>query len=129
LARNQDNVSDRGNMSIRGLLFQWASTIKIQLSMLSSTKRTSSSSHWKLICSCYDKNQLLQTTRTLHHTYNVPTMTHWCRCRPNTTKTIRICCSKQLVPFITLIMYGMIMSCINGSLSVKEMFFYTVSIS
>ena len=29
--RNQDNVSEWGNMSIRGLLFQWASTIKIQL--------------------------------------------------------------------------------------------------
>jgi hypothetical protein len=28
LARNQDNVSEWGDMSIRGLLFQWASTIK-----------------------------------------------------------------------------------------------------
>ena len=34
LARNQDNVSPWGYMSIQGLLFQWASTIKIQLSML-----------------------------------------------------------------------------------------------
>jgi hypothetical protein len=34
LARNQDNVSEWGHMSIRGLLFQWASTIKIQLSVL-----------------------------------------------------------------------------------------------
>ena len=34
LARNQDNVSEWGNMSIRGLLFQWVSTIKIQLSVL-----------------------------------------------------------------------------------------------
>jgi hypothetical protein len=34
LARNQDNVSEWGNMSIRGLLFQWPSTIKIQLSVL-----------------------------------------------------------------------------------------------
>jgi hypothetical protein len=34
LARNQDNLSEWRNMSIRGLLFQWASTIKIQLSML-----------------------------------------------------------------------------------------------
>jgi hypothetical protein len=34
LARNQDNVSEWGDMSIRGLLFQWASTIKIQLSVL-----------------------------------------------------------------------------------------------
>jgi hypothetical protein len=34
LDRNQDNVSEWSDMSIRGLLFQWASTIKIQLSML-----------------------------------------------------------------------------------------------
>ena len=34
LARNQENVSDWADMSIRGLLFQWASTIKIQLSVL-----------------------------------------------------------------------------------------------
>jgi hypothetical protein len=29
LTRNQDNVSEWGNMYIRGLLFQWASTIQI----------------------------------------------------------------------------------------------------
>ena len=34
LARNQDNVSECGGMSIRGLLFQWASTVTIPLSML-----------------------------------------------------------------------------------------------
>jgi ABC-type proline/glycine betaine transport system substrate-binding protein len=34
LAWNQDNVSEWGEMSIRGLLFQWASIIKIQLSVL-----------------------------------------------------------------------------------------------
>ena len=34
LARNQDNVSEAGDMSIRGLLLQRASTIKIQLSVL-----------------------------------------------------------------------------------------------
>ena len=33
-ARNQDNVSEWGNMSIHGLLFQWANTIKIQPSVL-----------------------------------------------------------------------------------------------
>jgi hypothetical protein len=34
LARNQNNVSDWSDMSTRGLLFQWASTIKkIQLSV------------------------------------------------------------------------------------------------
>ena len=34
LAKKQDNVSEWGNMSIPGLLFQWVSTIKIQLSVL-----------------------------------------------------------------------------------------------
>ena len=34
LARNRADVSEWGNMSIRGLLFQWASAMKIQLSML-----------------------------------------------------------------------------------------------
>ena len=34
LARNQNNVSEWSDMPTRGLLFQWASTIKIQLSML-----------------------------------------------------------------------------------------------
>ena len=33
-AWNQDNVSECGDMFIRGLLFQWASTIQIQLSVL-----------------------------------------------------------------------------------------------
>jgi hypothetical protein len=31
---NHDNASDWSDMSTRGLLFQWASTIQIQLSML-----------------------------------------------------------------------------------------------
>jgi hypothetical protein len=34
LARNQDNVPEWGYMSIRGLLLQWARTMKIQLSLL-----------------------------------------------------------------------------------------------
>jgi hypothetical protein len=34
LARNQDNVSEWGDMSIRGLLFQRANTITIQLIVL-----------------------------------------------------------------------------------------------
>ena len=34
LARHQDNVSVWGDMSIHGLFFQWASTIKIQLNVL-----------------------------------------------------------------------------------------------
>jgi hypothetical protein len=42
LTRNRNNVSKWSDMSTRGLLFQWASTIRIQLSVLSSTKRPSS---------------------------------------------------------------------------------------
>jgi hypothetical protein len=34
IGMDQDNVSDWGEMSIHRLLFQWASTIKIQLSVL-----------------------------------------------------------------------------------------------
>jgi hypothetical protein len=34
LAQNQDNVSQWANMSIHGLLSQWAGTIKIQLEVL-----------------------------------------------------------------------------------------------
>ena len=34
LARNRDNVSEWDDMSTRRLLFQWTSTIKIQLRML-----------------------------------------------------------------------------------------------
>ena len=38
LARNQNNVSEWSDMSTRGPLYQWASTIKIQLSMLVENK-------------------------------------------------------------------------------------------
>jgi hypothetical protein len=34
LAQNQNNVSEWSDMSTLGLLYQWASTIKIQLSVL-----------------------------------------------------------------------------------------------
>jgi hypothetical protein len=34
LDRNQNNVSEWGDMFIRGLLSQWSSTMKIQLSVL-----------------------------------------------------------------------------------------------
>ena len=33
-ARNQDEVSEWSDMSTHGLLFQWASSVKIQLSVL-----------------------------------------------------------------------------------------------
>ena len=58
LAWNQNNVSEWSDMSTCGLLFQWASTIKIQLSG-SRTKQTSLSSHWKLICSRHDIAELV----------------------------------------------------------------------
>ena len=45
MALNQNNVSKWGDMSISGLLFQWA--IKIQLTCFSSTKPTSP--HHRLI--------------------------------------------------------------------------------
>jgi hypothetical protein len=38
LARNQNNVSEWSDISTSGLLFQWASTIKIQLSVLVENK-------------------------------------------------------------------------------------------
>jgi hypothetical protein len=46
--------------------FQWASTIIIQQTCWSSTKQTSSSSHWKLTCSCrhISENLLSKTTIT-----------------------------------------------------------------
>jgi len=37
-AGNQDNVSEWGDISTRGLLFQWASTIKLQLNVLAQYK-------------------------------------------------------------------------------------------
>jgi hypothetical protein len=61
--QNQDNVSEWGDMSISGLLFQWASIIKIQLWCWSSTKRTSSSFHCKLACSCHDIAEKLLSWR------------------------------------------------------------------
>ena len=38
LDRNQNNVSEWSDMSIRGLLFQWASTIKIPIGVLVENK-------------------------------------------------------------------------------------------
>jgi hypothetical protein len=63
LVRNQNNVSEWSDMSTRRLLFQWASTIKINSACWSSTKRTSSSSHWKLTCSRHDITKKLLNWR------------------------------------------------------------------
>ena len=51
LAQNQDNVSEMGDMSISGLLFQLASTIKIYLGMY---KADLIIIHGKLTCSCHN---------------------------------------------------------------------------
>jgi hypothetical protein len=53
LARNHDEVSMRSDLFIRWLLFQWASTIKIQLSVWWSRKRRFSSGLllWSPCCS------------------------------------------------------------------------------
>jgi hypothetical protein len=69
LARNRDNVSEWVYMSICGLLFQWAST-KIPIKgnrCWYSTKRTSSSSHWKLTHSYHDIAEKLLTHSLKFH--------------------------------------------------------------
>jgi hypothetical protein len=48
LAGNQDNVSEWSDMSIYGLLFQWDSTIKIQLSVLVYNKADLIIISWKI---------------------------------------------------------------------------------
>jgi hypothetical protein len=62
-----DNVSAWVDMSIRGLLFQWASTKKIQLILLVYYKATSSSSHWKLTCFRRDIVELMLNTNPITH--------------------------------------------------------------
>jgi hypothetical protein len=56
LARHQDNVSEWSNMSNHGLLFQWTSTIKIQLRMFLVQRRH----HYHLIkCNLFSHDILL----------------------------------------------------------------------
>ena len=57
LARNQNNVFEWSDMSTRGLFFRWAKNPNS--ACWSSTKRTSSSSHWKLTCSRHDTAEKL----------------------------------------------------------------------
>jgi hypothetical protein len=54
LPRNQNNVSEWSDMFIRGLLFQLASTITIQLSVLVQNKVDFIIISLKLTCSCHD---------------------------------------------------------------------------
>jgi len=62
LSLNQYNLSEWSNMSTGGLLYQWVSTIKIQLSMLwlHNTKQTSSLSH-RYVTSRHDMAEKLLT--------------------------------------------------------------------
>jgi hypothetical protein len=102
LVRNSNNFSERSDMSIRRLLFHWASNINIQLSWFR-TKRTSSSSHWKLTCSRHDIAKTnaglgLDNNHLFTHSFLVYMNSAWysrSRCPPsihitwfvNTTKT------------------------------------------
>jgi hypothetical protein len=61
--RNQNNVSEWTDMSTHWLLVQWTSTIKSNSACWSSTKRTSSSSHWSLTCSRHDIDEKLLNSR------------------------------------------------------------------
>jgi hypothetical protein len=56
-------MSEWGDMSIHGLLFQRTGTTKIQLR--SSTKQISSSSYCKLACSCHDIAEKLALQLTI----------------------------------------------------------------
>ena len=72
LARNQENVSEWGNMSICGLLLQWASTIKLQLSVLVLYKADLCIISLKITCSCHDIAEKLLSCikeQSLTHSY------------------------------------------------------------
>ena len=67
LARNQDNMSWE-------VMFQWPSTIKSNSACWSSTKWTSSSSHWKLACSHHD---IAEKLLNWCYTTNTHSLTNW----------------------------------------------------
>ena len=67
LSRIQNNVSEWSDMSTRRLLFQWVSTIKLKSACWSSTKLTSSSSHWQLTCS---RDDIAEELLNLGHTHS-----------------------------------------------------------
>ena len=83
LARNQDKVSEFGDMSLCGLLFQWASTIKIQLSVLVEYKIDLIIIHWKWTCSRHDIAEKLRSwcsatiTHSLKFIYPMHTSCSW----------------------------------------------------
>ena len=76
-SRNQVTVSEWSNISTRVLLFHWTSTIKIQLSVWSSTKRTSSSFHWKLTYSRHDIAEKLLSWRKVIITHSLLGVESW----------------------------------------------------
>ena len=65
LTRIQDNVSEWGDMSVYGLVFQWTSTITIQLSLW-----TSSSFYLKLTCR-HDIAGKLELALNSNHSFTV----------------------------------------------------------
>jgi hypothetical protein len=78
LSRIQNNVSEWSDMSTRRMSFQWVSTIKLKLACWSSTKLTSSSSHWKLTCSRHDITEELLNLVHTHSFGGVRVAHHFC---------------------------------------------------
>jgi hypothetical protein len=81
-ARNHNNVSEWSDMSTRGLLFQWASTIKIQLSVLIENKADLIiiSLNINLFSPCYSwKNAelALNNNHSLTYSNNTEAKTFW----------------------------------------------------
>ena len=69
LARNQNNMSEWNNISTRGLLFEWTSTIQINQACWSRTKPTSSPSHWKLTCSPWYSWKIAELALCNNHSF------------------------------------------------------------
>ena len=96
LPQNLDNASECGNMSILRLLFQWANTKQIQhyIAYWSSTKQTSSSSHWKLTCFYHDIAELALN--------NNHSLTHWSMTKDCANNNIKRLLMEKLLWSISL---------------------------
>ena len=64
LAQNQDNMSEWSYMSTHGLLFQWASTIKIHQSMFFGLAQSIHHQLLEITCSRYNIAEILLTRRS-----------------------------------------------------------------
>ena len=71
LARNEGNVSEWSHMFTRGLLFQWATTIKIQLSELVWNKADLIIISWKFACFRHDIAEQLRNWRKTTITHSL----------------------------------------------------------